>query len=151
MLLFVTTYFSSLNMDFRIFSLTWWLAGLNLALSFWTPVPVSAQGLPIQVGMSYSNAKTLLIKSGWQPLRYGDVLCDDNCFTHKQTKDSAGSNYNKTRVWEETLVCLPTQPVSCEQLFFSPKGRGLIVVTETRNGIAYVTSTGSSYVNRQKR
>jgi hypothetical protein len=137
-------------MNFRILTLTWWMAGLNLALPFWPSVPASAQGMPIQVGMSYSNAKTLLIKSGWQPLRYGDVLCDDNCFTHRQTKDSAGGNYNKTRFWEETLVCLPTQPVTCEQLFFSPKGRGVILVTESRTGTAYVKSIGSSYVYRQK-
>ena len=137
-------------MNLRILCLTWGIAGLKLALPFWTFVPVGAQSLPIQVGMNYSKAKVLLIGAGWQPLRYGDVLCDDNCFTHKQTKDSAGGNYKKPRTWEETLVCLPTQPVSCEQLFFSPKGRGEIVVTETRNGNAYVKSLGSSYVNRQK-
>ena len=135
----------------RILALAWWMAGLNLAFPFWPSVQVSAQGMPIQVGMGYSNAKTLLIKSGWHPLRYGDVLCDDNCFTHKQTKDSAVGNYKKTRFWEETLVCLPTQPITCEQLFFSPKGRGVIVITETRNGNAYVKSIAASYVNRQNR
>ena len=133
----------------RILSLTWLMAGLNLAFPFWPSMTVSAQVMPIQVGMRYSKAKTLLIKSRWKPLRYGEVLCDDNCFTHKQTEDSAGANYSKSRVWEETLVCLPTQPVTCEQLFFRPKGRGLIVVTETRTGTAYVKSIGSSYVYRQ--
>ena len=124
-----------------------WVGALVLIIALWPTLNVIAQSMPVQVGMSYSVAKDLLIKAGWRPLRYGDVLCDDNCFTHKQRKDLVGATHKMGL--QETLACLPTQPVSCEQLFFNSNGRGIILQTQSRNGSAYVMSIGSSYVYRR--
>lgn len=133
----------------RTFKLTFanWVKPLVLIIALWPTLNVIAQSMPVQVGMSYSVAKDLLIKAGWRPLRYGDVLCDDNCIIHKQRKALVGATHKMGL--QETLACLPTQPVSCEQLFFNASGRGTVLQTENRNSSPYVKSIGSSYVYRK--
>jgi len=124
-----------------------WVGVSVLSIALWPTLDVIAQSMPVQVGMSYSVAKDLLIKAGWRPLGHGDILCDDNCFTHKLRNEHVGATYKMGL--QETLACLPTQPVSCEQLFFNSNGRGIILETQNRNGSAYAMYIGSSYVYRR--
>ena len=91
---------------------------------------VSAEPVPITVGMNYGVARQRLIQAGWQPLIPGGARA---LWSHgsqdymKQQMMLAGAF--RRQKWFETLGCAPTGLGTCMHQFFDINGRGLIVET----------------------
>lgn len=96
-----------------------------------SPLTVQAQSVPITVGMNYGVARQRLINAGWKPLvSPRPAVADDSGPPYSNMDQQITlTEYFRQKGWQETLYCAPTGLGLCDHQFFSPSGRGLIVIT----------------------
>jgi hypothetical protein len=126
---------------------TLWSSGLCLAATLDVVIfpPVWSQAVPLKVGMSYAEARRLLIENGWQPYmptgakmlacgKRGACTYEGLDQTERERDSFFRTELALRKVfrqqgWYETVQCLPTGPGWCLHSFSDINGRELVVRT----------------------